>query len=133
VRALFTAAGDRRDIDIVRQGEIIGDAFDRIVLFEDACNRGRREGEVVDLLRQGVSRGRRVSEVHELHGEERAIELCLRQLMPGDMLLVQVDQMESSIAFIDRFIATERPTVVQSSYALTDAVNELGRKRAAVG
>ena len=43
---VFTAAGDRRNEDIIRQGEIIGDHFDFIILYEDACRRGRTDGEV---------------------------------------------------------------------------------------
>ena len=34
---VFTAAGDRRDEDIIRQGEILGDPFDFVILYEDAC------------------------------------------------------------------------------------------------
>jgi len=104
---VVSAAGDRRDIDIVRQGEVLGAAFDRVVLYEDACNRGRKTGEVVELLRRGVGRGSRAAEVQETLGEHRAIEASLRALRPGDLLVVLVDQVESSIGFVDRFLAAE--------------------------
>ena len=35
--AVFTVAGDRRDCDIVRQGEILGDIFDEVSIYEDGC------------------------------------------------------------------------------------------------
>ena len=38
---VYTMAGDRRDVDIVRQGELLGAAFDRVVLYEDHYLRGR--------------------------------------------------------------------------------------------
>ena len=104
---VVSAAGDRRDIDIIRQGEVLGSAFDRVVLYEDACNRGRRTGDVVELLRRGVDRGTRVREVQETLGEQRAIEASLRAMRTGDLLVVLVDQVEESIAFVDRFLATE--------------------------
>ncbi|HYD95497.1 MAG TPA: cyanophycin synthetase, partial [Noviherbaspirillum sp.] len=52
---VISGAGDRRDIDLRRQTEILGDAFDSVVLYEDACQRGRAEGEVVGLLRDGLA------------------------------------------------------------------------------
>jgi cyanophycin synthetase len=99
---VFSAAGDRRDVDITRQGEIVGDLFDEVVLFEDACNRGRAEGECVRLLREGVDRGRRVSTVHETRGEENAVALVLKNLRPGDLVIVQADQVETTVAFVQR-------------------------------
>lgn len=99
---VFSAAGDRRDIDIIRQGTIVGDLFDEIVLFEDACNRGRADGTVVALLRQGVNEGRRVSTVHETRGEENAVSIALKSLRAGDLVIVQADQVESTVAFVQR-------------------------------
>jgi cyanophycin synthetase len=109
---VFAAAGDRRDVDIVRQGAIIGDLFDSVVLFEDACNRGRPDGEVVRLLRQGVNEGRRVASVFETRGEERAVARALRDLRPGDLLIIQVDRIESTIAFVQNYLEN-RPTWVE--------------------
>jgi len=44
---VISGAGDRRDQDIRQQTEILGDAFDEVILYEDQCQRGRRDGEVV--------------------------------------------------------------------------------------
>ena len=53
---LYTTAGDRRDVDIIRQGELLGAAFDRVVLYEDHYRRGRANGEIMGLLRKGSPR-----------------------------------------------------------------------------
>ncbi len=115
---VFSAAGDRRDADIERQAKLLGDAFDTVILYEDACNRGRAEGEVVKVLRRGVEQGHRVSQVREIRGELAAIELALRALAPGDVLLIQADQVELALAFIQRFIADHTPPEfpVQQTY-----------------
>jgi cyanophycin synthetase len=102
---VFSAAGDRRDQDIVRQGEMIGDAFDGIILYEDGCNRGRPEGQCLALLHDGVTRGRRVAHTELVRGELRAIEMALRALEPGDLVLVQADQIDETLAFVERYIA----------------------------
>ena len=106
---VFTAAGDRRDVDIARQGAIVGDLFDNVILFEDACNRGRADGEVVALLLQGLSQGVRVSETLETRGELKAIEHALRGLKPGDLLIVQADQVDHTLAFVQNSLEN-RPT-----------------------
>ena len=53
---VYSAAGDRRDEDIVRQGELLGDAFDRVVLYEDQYVRGRSPARSC-LFRQGLASG----------------------------------------------------------------------------
>jgi len=98
--AVFSCAGDRCDEDIVRMAQICGDTFDEMVIFEDACNRGRERGEVLGLMRRGLGQGRRVSEIHEMFGEHPAIEAGVRRVRPGELILVQVDQIDSSMAFL---------------------------------
>ncbi|MSR56918.1 MAG: cyanophycin synthetase [Planctomycetaceae bacterium] len=109
---VYTAAGDRRDVDIIRQAEILGNGFDQIILYEDQCTRGRPDGEVVTLMRQGLTGCARVTEIFETRGEFRAIEAGLRRLRPGDLILVQADQVESALVFIQEFIATNTPVDV---------------------
>uniref|UniRef100_UPI00374DB556 cyanophycin synthetase n=1 Tax=Undibacterium sp. TaxID=1914977 RepID=UPI00374DB556 len=62
---VISGAGDRRDQDIRQQTEILGDAFDDVVLYQDQCQRGRADGEVVALLRQGLANARRTKLVDE--------------------------------------------------------------------
>ncbi len=106
---VYTAAGDRRDSDIIRQAEIIGNGFDRVIIYEDKCTRGRPDGEVVALMRKGLSGATRVADIFETRGEFRAIEAGLTMLRAGDLILVQADQVEPSLAFIEQFIATNAP------------------------
>lgn len=114
---VYTAAGDRRDGDIVRQAEIIGNGFDHVIIYEDKCTRGRPDGEVVTLMRQGLERATRVSAVLETRGEFRAIETGLSMLRSGDLILVQADQVEPSLEFIERFIASSSAEAAQGNAA----------------
>jgi cyanophycin synthetase len=101
----ITAAGDRRDVDIVRLGEIVGASFDEVILFEDACNRGRADGEVMGLLRRGVDKGGRTRQVEEVKGEFPAMELCIRHTGPGELGALMVDQVEEALDFIGKVLA----------------------------
>jgi cyanophycin synthetase len=107
---VYTAAGDRRDADIIRQAEIIGNGFDKVIIYEDQCTRGRADGEVITLMRRGLAVATRVAEVLETRGEFRAIETGLSALQQGDLILVQADQVEEALEFIQRYISTNGTT-----------------------
>ncbi|EFK96003.1 Cyanophycin synthetase, partial [sediment metagenome] len=57
--AVISGAGDRRDCDLQEQTAILGDAFDEVILYQDQCQRGRADGEVLALLRSGLAHARR--------------------------------------------------------------------------
>lgn len=97
---VISAAGDRRDQDIRAQTAILGAAFDDVVLYEDACQRGRGAGEVMALLREGLRDATRTARVDEVQGEFAAIDRAMGRLEPGDICLVLADQVEPSLAHI---------------------------------
>ena len=97
---VISGAGDRRDEDIREQTAILGQAFDDIILFQDACQRGRSDGEVLQLLREGLAQCSRASHVEDVYGEFLAIDTALKRLNPGDLCLVLVDQVEEALAHL---------------------------------
>jgi cyanophycin synthetase len=103
---VYTPAGDRRDIDIFEQAAIIGNEFDRAYIYEDKCTRGRADGELIRLMRQGLGATRRVRQVIEGRGEFSAIQMALDGLRPGELLLCQVDQVEEAVEYVQRSLAT---------------------------
>ena len=104
---VISGAGDRRDEDIRKQTEILGGAFDRVVLYQDACQRGRADGEVLALLRDGLKDARRTREIEEIHGEFLAIDTALDKLQPGDICLILIDQVDESLAHIAKRVAEQ--------------------------
>ncbi|AJP47469.1 cyanophycin synthetase [Rugosibacter aromaticivorans] len=103
--AVISAAGDRRDEDIRHQSQLLGAVFDRLVLYEDACQRGRAPGETLALLREGLAGATRTQIVEEIHGEFRAIDQALAGLAPGDLCLILIDQIEEALAHIAQRVA----------------------------
>jgi cyanophycin synthetase len=97
---VISGAGDRRDEDIRRQTEILGDAFDDVILYEDQCQRGRADGEVLALLREGLAGAKRTKAIKEIQGEFVAIDTALASLQSGDLCLILVDQVEEALAHI---------------------------------
>ena len=102
---VISGAGDRRDEDIRMQTEILGDAFDDVLLYQDQCQRGRADGEVLALLQQGLVNANRSKHVEEIHGEFLAIDTALARLGAGDLCLILVDQVEEALDHIARRIA----------------------------
>jgi cyanophycin synthetase len=102
---VISGAGDRRDEDIREQTEILGDVFEEVILYQDACQRGRADGEVLGLLRDGLANAGRTTCVEEVHGEFLAIDRALAHVQPGDLCLILVDQIEEALAHIAARIA----------------------------
>ncbi|MCK6405609.1 MAG: cyanophycin synthetase [Rhodocyclaceae bacterium] len=102
---VISAAGDRRDEDIRQQTQTLGDAFDEVILYEDACMRGRDEGETIALLRAGLAGAKRTGSVDEIKGEFLAIDTALGRLDSGDLCLILVDQVEEALAHIAQRVA----------------------------
>ncbi len=107
--AVISGAGDRRDIDLRGQTEILGAAFDQVILYEDQCQRGRTDGEVVALLRQGLAGAARTKAIQEIRGEFLAIDTALASLNPGDLCLILIDQVEEALAHIANRIDSAWP------------------------
>ena len=97
---VISGAGDRRDEDIRAQTVILGAAFDDVILYQDAAQRGRDDGEVIALLREGLQGASRTRYVEEIYGEFKAIDSALERLAPGDLCLVLVDQVEEALAHL---------------------------------
>ncbi|MDR0770098.1 MAG: cyanophycin synthetase [Burkholderiales bacterium] len=109
---IISGAGDRRDEDLQRQTQILGDVFDEVILYQDQCQRGRQDGEVLALLRRGLAHAQRTQIIEEIHGESLAIDTALKRLSAGDLCLVLVDQVEAALAHIRRRIEESEALLV---------------------
>jgi cyanophycin synthetase len=105
VTVVISGAGDRRDQDIRQQTEILGNAFDEVILFEDQCQRGRKDGEVIALLREGLAKASRTTSSSEIFGEFLAIDTAMDKLKDGELCLILVDQVEEAMAHIAARVA----------------------------
>jgi cyanophycin synthetase len=107
-RSLVFTASNRRDEDVVAMGRTIGDGFDRVFLYRDQGNSERADGELNTLLRRGIAAGKRAPETIETHGERHAIETALAELRPNDLLVIGVESIEESLAFVQARLPSPR-------------------------
>ncbi|MDF3852247.1 cyanophycin synthetase [Achromobacter denitrificans] len=91
--AVYSAGADRRDEDLIEQGRLLGDAFDRVVLYDDLTVRSKRPaGQARALLRQGLAQGSRVKDIQDEPDHGKAIESQLNGIAAGDFVLLQSDE-----------------------------------------
>jgi cyanophycin synthetase len=102
---VISGAGDRRDEDIRLQTAMLGDVFDEVILYQDQCQRGRADGEVLGLLKQGLEHAGRAKKMDEINGEFLAIDTALSRLAAGDLCLILIDQVDEALAHIAQRIA----------------------------
>ena len=101
---VYSTAGDRRDCDIVRQGELLGAAFDRVILYEDHYRRGRVQGEIVELFRKGLESASRAKEIIEVTGATNAAETALKSTQPGELVLLQADAIDETVQWLRGYL-----------------------------
>ncbi len=110
---VFTAVGDRRDVDIRRLGEVLGDSFDRVIIFEDHYSRGRADGQIIDLLREGMAQPKRATDIIDTRGEFSAIDIALEGLAPGHLLLIQPDSVEKAYQYVKKQLQGRHGEVIE--------------------
>ena len=101
--AVYSAAGDRRDEDLVAQGRLLAGAFDRVVIYEDAYIRGREPGEITRLITQGIREGMAAGKPVriEIGGDwATSASTVLDAVTKGDLVLLQADTIEQTIPWL---------------------------------
>jgi cyanophycin synthetase len=115
---VYSTAGDRRDCDMVRQGQLLGEAFDHVILYEDHYKRGRADGEIIDLFRQGMQGAARAKKVEEIQGALKAVEAALKLAAPDTLLVIQADAIDETVNFVRQYLQARTPT------SLVDEIDE---------
>jgi len=85
-----TAPGNRRDEDLAALGAQLAKMCDVVYVYESDA-RGRAEGEVAKLIRDGAAAAGSQSEVHLIMNESDAVDRAIGEAKPGDFLLLLVD------------------------------------------
>jgi cyanophycin synthetase len=101
VVAMCNASGNRRDEDILAFGQAIARMYDHVVLC-DPDPRGRAPGETMRLVREGaVAGGLGEDHVEMAESEAAAIRRALAVAQPGDLVVLQVDDVKQAFAILE--------------------------------
>ncbi len=60
-------------------------------------------------MREGFAKGARLKEIRETRGEFKAIDLTLETLGPKDLAIVQADQVDAAVKYVDEVVSYGKP------------------------
>jgi cyanophycin synthetase len=99
---VLNAPGDRREEDFDAIAKEAAPHFDRVILRDDEDLRGRRPGEVVGRLREGLVRhGMRPDAIEEAKNEAEAVRRALSIAQRDDLVVVFADRIAKVAAQVD--------------------------------
>lgn len=91
--AVISMPGDRSDDDIHRFGELSGQTFNQIVIREDDNTRGRKSGEISEMLASAaVEAGLATDKVNIVLDELQAVQKALDISGKNDLVVLLVDK-----------------------------------------
>ena len=94
--------GDRSDSAVKTIGSIAGKSFDRIIIKEDKDLRGRKPGEISQLLLEGVlSADMPKSAVSLIRNEEEALRDAIYHAVAGDIIVIFYEKLEGLMKIIN--------------------------------
>jgi cyanophycin synthetase len=94
--------GDRRDDDLILLGKLSALMFDRIIVKEDNDTRGRRRGEVADLILRGISEENASLRPEVILDETEALEKALSTVSEGGLVVIFPESVTQAIDLIEK-------------------------------
>jgi cyanophycin synthetase len=103
VTGIVGVPGDRDDALIEEAGRIAARGFHRLVIKEDADNRGRERGAVARLLCEAAAREAPERECRIVLNDTEALAQELKQLQGGDVIVMFYDKLEPLLRVLEGF------------------------------
>ncbi len=99
---LLGVPGDRADSVVIAAAKAAAGGFDRYVIKEDRDLRGRRPGEVAEILRATIEREVPVRECTVVLSEIEALSRAIAEMEPGEVVVVFYDKIEPVMDLLER-------------------------------
>ena len=110
--------GDRTDTSTIKIGNICGENFDYIYIKEDRDKRGRKNGEIAELLKQSIMEsGFKSSKLDITLDEEEALKKAIEFSQPGDLVIMFFEEFEPAVNIIKDKIKNGRLTKNKTALA----------------
>ena len=104
---VIATAGDRRDSDMHELGQVAAEHFDVVIVREDNNLRGRRRGDVAELVAAGVreamAAGARCKQLEVVLDELESTRHAMARSNPGDLVVLCVDQHAAVMAQLESY------------------------------
>ena len=114
-----TAPGNRRDEDLSALGGQLARICDSLFVYESDA-RHRAPGETAGLIHQGAAESGMGCEVETVLLEADAVSRAVRDAVPGDFLLLLVDDIEGTVERLKGRSFPEQADLARSQSATSD-------------
>jgi cyanophycin synthetase len=117
VTGVIGVPGDRDDMVVEQAGRAAARGFRRIIIKEDRDTRGRRRGEIADLLRRAVmseAPGRYCRVALE---EIAAMQMAIEEIEPGDIVVIFYEKLAPALSLLEKFGARPAQSVPRLFYS----------------
>lgn len=92
---VIAAPGDRRDEDIYETAKVASQYFDNFICRQDDSTRGRKEGEVTEILMKGLTdNGVDPSRIEVINSEQASVDHALKSAEAGDLVTIFADNIK---------------------------------------
>src|SRR5262249_43461508 len=115
VTAVIGVPGDRADCLIEQAGQTAARLFDRLIIREDVDLRGRKPGEVAEILYRSARAERPSIECTVVFDERAALEPALGQMIPGELAVVFYEHRGAVVSLLEQHGAEPADTWVQAT------------------
>lgn len=95
--------GDRSDIMAINIGKICAENMDKIYIKEDVDRRGRRKGEMANLIERGIDESLKNKYSKIILDEKEAFKEAMKNALEGDIVIVFYENIKPLIHLINEY------------------------------
>ena len=111
VTGVIGVPGDRDDMVVDQAGRAAARGFERIIIKEDMDTRGRRRGEVADLLRRAVVSEAPGRDCRVILDEIAAMRAAIEEIEPNDVVVIFYEKLDPALSLFEQFGARPAQSV----------------------
>lgn len=103
--------GDRSDSSVLELGKIAAENFNYVYIKEDEDRRGRRSGEIAEILRNGVKKGGLNEKQYKIVlNEQDAFVMALDEAKEGDLIIIFFENHKPLVDIINNRLQKHKDT-----------------------
>jgi cyanophycin synthetase len=111
VTGVIGVPGDRGDMVVEQAGRAAARGFERIIIKEDRDTRGRRRGEIADLLRRAVMSEAPGRDCRVMLDEIAAMRAAIEEIEPHDVVVIFYEKLDLALSLFEQFGAKPAQSV----------------------
>lgn len=117
VTGVIGVPGDRDDLVVEQAGRAAARGFARIIIKEDRDLRGRRRGEIADLLRRAIINEAPGRDCRIVLDEIAALQTAIDEIRPGDVVVFFFEKLDPALSLLNQLGAIPAQSIPRLFYS----------------